>query len=352
MKRLISRLKLISFLLINIFFWIGVYFFYTYFLGYGSSNTAYVNSFSAYLMPVTIMLSYFVVLYLIPKYLLKKKYKLFVLYSIYTFVISFSLIMFSVFYGLVLSSYLKDVETVVLKRSLPLIILGIYFVVVIVTALSLFVYSYISSLKNEDLKNKFLEAQLQLKEQELKFLKMQIHPHFLFNTLNTLYGYALKKSDYAPDMILKLSNLLDYILYQVDKPEVLLDNEIKHIEDYIVLEKMRFQDSLQVDFKKEIHKDTLQLPPMLLLPFVENAFKHGTQVEGVLKITINLVTDKESLLFQIKNSFEKKLNSKKGIGLDNIRKRLEMLFKKDYQLDISSKNKEFLVNLKIPLKNE
>ncbi len=81
---------------------------------------------------------------------------------------------------------------------------------------------------------------------------MQLHPHFLFNTLNTLYGFALKKSDAAPDMILKLSDLLDYILYQVDKPSVLLSDEIKHIENYIALEKMRFQDSLDVNFSKKL----------------------------------------------------------------------------------------------------
>ena len=351
MKKLISKIKLVSFLLINIFFWIGVYFLYTYFLGYGSSNITYVNSFSVYLMPVSIITSYFVVLKLIPNYLLKKKYRLFILYSIYTFIISFSLIVFSVFYGLIFTSYLKDANTFVLKRSLPLIILGVYFIVAIVTILSLFIYSYFFSLKNEDLKNKFLQTQLELKEQELKFLKMQIHPHFLFNTLNTLYGFALKKSDSAPDMILKLSNLLDYILYQVDKPLVLLENEVKHIDDYISLEKMRFQDSLQVNFQKEIHKQNLQIAPMLLLPFVENAFKHGTQINGVLNVDINLKTDTENLCFYIENSFLEVSNFKKGIGLDNIKKRLEMLFKDKFSLEIQSKEKQFSVQLNIPLKN-
>lgn len=351
MKKLISKIKYVSFLLINIFFWIGVYFFYTYFLGYGSSNTVYVNSFSVYLMPVTIITSYFVVLYLIPNYLLKKKYKLFILYSIYTFIISFSLIVFSIFYGLIFTSYLKDVNTFVIKRSLPLIILGTYFVVVIATVIALFIYNYISSLKNEDLKNKFLQTQLQLKEQELKFLKMQIHPHFLFNTLNTLYGFTLKKSDEAPGMILKLSNLLDYILYQVDKPKVLLENEVKHIEDYIDLEKMRFREGLQVSFQKEIHKDNLQIAPMLLLPFVENAFKHGRQIDGILYVDIKLKTDTENLCFHIENSFTEPSEYKKGIGLKNIKKRLEMLFKDGFLLEIIPKENLFSVQLKIPLKN-
>jgi LytS/YehU family sensor histidine kinase len=302
-------------------------------------------------MPVTILVSYFVVLHLIPKYLLKKKYSLFILYSFYTFIISFSGIVISIFYGLILSSHLKDTETIALTKSLSLIVLGVYFVIIISTVLSLIIYSYISSVKNEELKNKFLETQLQLKEQELKFLKMQIHPHFLFNTLNTLYGFALKKSDDAPDMILKLSNLLDYILYQVDKPLVLLSHEIKHIEDYISLEKMRFQDSLEVIFEKEIHQENIEIAPMLLLPFVENSFKHGIQIDGVLKVFIKLKTTKNSLTFEISNSTKNNLESKKGIGLENIKKRLEMLYGITYNLNIFQLENTFKVELKTPFKN-
>ncbi|RSC92146.1 histidine kinase [Tenacibaculum singaporense] len=343
--------KRFIFLLFNIIFWVGVYFFYTYFLGYGSSNTAYVDTFSAYLMPVTIFLSYFIILYLIPNYLLKKKYFLFILYSSYTFIISFTAILLSIFFGLVFSSFLEGTNTKTLTKSLPLVIIGVYFIVIVATSLSLIIYNYLSNIKNENLKNKFLQTQLQLKEQELKFLKMQIHPHFLFNTLNTLYGFALKKSEEAPDMILKLSNLLDYILYQVDKPSVLLNNEIQHIDDYISLEKTRFQESLHVNFTKNLHDETIQIPPMLLLPFVENAFKHGVQIDGILSVDINLKTTEDILLFHIKNtSIDNKVN-KNGIGLENIQKRLEMLYGHLSKLSISSIENQFIVELKIPLKN-
>ncbi|WP_244210952.1 sensor histidine kinase [Tenacibaculum singaporense] len=351
MKRFISMAKRFIFLLFNIIFWVGVYFFYTYFLGYGSSNTAYVDTFSAYLMPVTIFLSYFIILYLIPNYLLKKKYFLFILYSSYTFIISFTAILLSIFFGLVFSSFLEGTNTKTLTKSLPLVIIGVYFIVIVATSLSLIIYNYLSNIKNENLKNKFLQTQLQLKEQELKFLKMQIHPHFLFNTLNTLYGFALKKSEEAPDMILKLSNLLDYILYQVDKPSVLLNNEIQHIDDYISLEKTRFQESLHVNFTKNLHDETIQIPPMLLLPFVENAFKHGVQIDGILSVDINLKTTEDILLFHIKNtSIDNKVN-KNGIGLENIQKRLEMLYGHLSKLSISSIENQFIVELKIPLKN-
>lgn len=345
-------LKYFSFLLANVFFWVGVYSFYTYFLGYGSSNVEYVNSFSLYLMPVTILLSYFIILYLIPNYLLKKKYRLFLLYGVYTFIISFVAILLSVFYGLIFSSYLKEAESIVITKSLALIILGVYFVVIIATAISFVVYSYLSNIKNEDLKNKILQAQLQLKQQELKLLKMQIHPHFLFNSLNTIYGFALAKKEEAPEMILKLSNLLDYILYQIDKPGVPLKSELEHIEDYISLEKMRFHDTLKVNVSFENLKSDMQVAPMLLIPFVENGFKHGAIIDGFLSIDILAKEEHGFFVFQMKNSCQKNEEKTKGIGLDNIRKRLEMLYANRYELEVNHQANEFYVELKIQLSDQ
>ena len=325
-------------------FWTVVYYFYNHFLGYGSLNTAYINNFSLFLMPITICISYFFYFFLIPFFLLKNKQKLFFIYSVYTFIISFFFIVLSILYGLVFSEKLKTDDYTPITKGVIFIILIVYFIVFIVITISLLTNNYKSTLKNEDLKNRFLQTQLQLKEQELKFLKMQIHPHFLFNTLNTLYGFALKKSDDAPDMILKLSNLLDYILYQVDKPLVLLSDEIKHIEDYISLEKMRFQDSLEIIFEKEIQQESIEIAPMLLLPFVENSFKHGIQIDGVLKVNIKLKTTKDSLSFEILNLTKNNLESKKGIGLNNIKKRLEMLFNgTSYSLNILQSKRRFIL---------
>ena len=176
---------------------------------------------------------------------------------------------------------------------------------------------------------------------------MQIHPHFLFNSLNTIYGFALKKGDEAPEMILKLSNLLDYILYQVDKPFVVLEDEVHHLEDYISLEKMRFHDTLQVRFKKENIKNGLQIAPMLLIPFVENSFKHGAVVNGVLKVDIHLKIENNKLFFQIENFSSEEKDTANGIGLENIKKRLQMLYLNKHQLKIEEKNLSFKVTLEI-----
>ncbi|WP_272151198.1 sensor histidine kinase [Tenacibaculum aiptasiae] len=335
---------------VHLLFWIGVYFFYTYFLGYGSINTKYVNQFSWFLMPITIASSYFFFIFLIPKYLIKKKHIEFIIYSIYTFIVSFFFIIISILYGLIFSAdSMITGNTIPLTKGFLFIILGVYFVIFIAITLGLIVHNYKSSQRNEELRNKFLQTQLQLKEQELKFLKMQIHPHFLFNTLNTLYGFALKKSENAPNMILKLSGLLDYILYQIDKPSVFLKNEIEHIDNYISLEKMRFQDSLNIHFHKEIEYDNVKIPPMLLLPFVENAFKHGVQINGVLKVDLSIKTSQNSLEFNIQNPMKNISSSKKGIGLENIKKRLEMLFQNHYFLNITQENNIFKIELKTPL---
>ncbi|WP_457617153.1 sensor histidine kinase [Lutibacter sp.] len=333
--------------ILHLVFWGVVYFFYTYFLGYGSNNTDYVNKFSAFLMPVTIGISYFFLYFLIPNYLLKQKHALFLLYSVYTFIISVFLIILSILYGLVFLIELNPDNTSPLTKTLPLIILGVYFVVLIVVSLGLIKHNYNSIVNNENLKNKILATQLRIKDQELRFLKMQIHPHFLFNSLNTIYGFALEKKEEAPEMILKLSNLLDYILYQIEKPQVLLMDEVNHLLDYISLEKMRFHDTLEVKTTIDISSNTIKIAPMLLIPFVENAFKHGDIIHGSLNVAVNIKTEGDMLFFSIENTSIKEDKNSNGIGLENIEKRLEMLFPNAYSLETTQTANYFRVKLTI-----
>ena len=342
-----TYIKLLLTVLFHLFFWIVVYFFYTYFLGYGSFNINYVNSFSWFLMPSTITASYFFLYYLFPNYLQKKKYFLFILYGIYTFIIANCAIILSILFGFIFLDKSGNQTVIPLTKGLPYIVFGTYLIILFAIVIGLMVFNYLDQKKNEDLKTKFLQTQLQLKEQELKFLKMQIHPHFLFNSLNTIYGFALQKAEEAPEMILKLSNLLDYILYQVEKPKVSLMDEINHLEDYISLEKMRFHDTLKVSFSKENLNDNLQIPPMLLIPFVENSFKHGEIIDGVLKVDIHLKIENNYLFFEVVNSSTKKEETNEGIGLVNIKKRLEMLYPEKHQLEIIDKKDAFKVSLKI-----
>lgn len=334
---------------IHVFFWVLVYFFYNYFLGFGSNNIDYITSFSFYLMPVTMILSYFVAYDLVPNYLLKKRYNLFILYATYAFVFSFYAILLSIFHGIVFTENLSIENSSPITKTLPLIVLGVYFVVLFVAVLSLAFYNYRSVLKNEDLSNKILKNQLKLREQELRFLKMQIHPHFLFNSLNTIYGFALMKKDEAPEMILKLSNLLDYILYQTDKPSVALSKEIAHLKDYISLEKMRFHDTLIVDTNFLNSNEDIEIAPMLLIPFLENSFKHGAIKNGKLKIDLELKATENELYFRLINSSNSDQETNIGIGLQNIKKRLEMLYPAAFDLEIENLKNIFTVILKINL---
>ena len=236
-----------------------------------------------------------------------------------------------------------------MSKNFFFILILVYLIVGIVSFVSLLNYNSKTVSRNKELLNKILATQLQLKEQELHYLKRQIHPHFLFNTLNTIYGFALKQSKHTPEIILKLSNLLDYILYQVNKPKVSLKEEVLHIQEYIELEKIRFQDTLKVEFESSQISEEIQIAPMLLIPFVENAFKHGNLVDGFLRIKVRIEAGNNQLSFFIKNTVKEydSTNEKSGIGLENIRKRLELNYGNNYQLTNEIVDTWYIVKLTI-----
>ena len=332
---------------LHLLFWFLVWFFFYSFFSVGTSNTLFLFWFSTILSVISIVASYVFVYDLIPKYLLLKKYKKFTLYSFYTGVFVTTAVLMTVAFGFVFFFNLEFQQMPLLTKSSSVILVCVLLIIVLASGLKLLKHSYKSLDEKKTLENQFLQTKLELKEQELRFLKMQIHPHFLFNSLNTIYGFAIAKADEAPKMILKLSNLLDYILYQVEKPKVLLIEEVNHLEDYISLEKMRFHDTLKVTFKKEELNDSLQIPPMLLIPLVENSFKHGVIIDGILKVDIQLKTANNCLFFEVENSSKRKEETNIGIGLQNIRKRLDMLYPEKHQLEVIEKNDTFKVYLKI-----
>ncbi len=340
-----SILKLAIRLLLHFLFWCGVLLFFTYFFGSHREDFFDTLLFSAFLLPITIATTYVSIYKLIPDYLISKHYWQFIVYSLYTLIISGYVIMLSIFFSLIYISNFEYQAMNPATQNILLVASGVYLVVILVSAFKLLQLNLKHTEKTKKLETKILETQLKLKEQELNYLKMQIHPHFLFNTLNTMYGFALKKADETPDMILKLSNLLDYILYQVDKPFVLLLEEINHIEDYIALENLRFNDTLAVNFDYYDIPETTKIAPMLLLPFVENSFKHGRLKAGKLKINIDLNVNKQQIIFLIENTCSKNELSNAGIGLQNIQKRLDLLYKDKYSLSISNNDDLFKVHL-------
>ena len=190
---------------------------------------------------------------------------------------------------------------------------------------------------------------------ELKFLKAQIHPHFLFNTLNNLYALTLKQSDQAPEVVLRLAGLLNYMLYEASAGRIALAREIECIHNYIALEKIRYGDDLEVAFDISGDVNGTRIAPLLLLPFIENSFKHG--VSGRISdkwIAINLNVNHQYLTLKVENSrlpgpevVEQPYAG--GIGLRNVRRRLLLLYPGRHDLHIHAQNRSFLVTLKIVL---
>jgi len=342
--------KIIWKIILHLSFWVVVWFFFYYFFSYNSSDQEYVIWFSSLLLPITAGVTYFSIYYLIPKLLLPKEYKKLALYSFFTLVAS-SYFIVLIIYGCLFLYKRFDVTSIPpMVKNFFFILILVYLVVGLVSFISILNRNFKTEKRNKDLQNRMLSAQLQFKEQELNHLKKQIHPHFLFNTLNTVYGLALKQSKHTPEIILKLSNLLDYILYQVEKPRVSLREEVLHIKEYIELEKIRFQDTLKVEFYSSDFHEGIQIAPMLLIPFVENAFKHGELTQGYLWIRIDIRVRDLMLDFSIKNSVlsgESEENGN-GIGLENFRKRLDLNYKDNYKLENNITDGWYIANLNIP----
>ena len=208
------------------------------------------------------------------------------------------------------------------------------------------IYNYI--------KLKQVTQQLLIEKQvaELNYLKSQTNPHFLFNTLNNIYSLARDKSDLAPESILRLSKILRFMLYETSGAYIAIEQEIKIISDYIALERLRYDDSLLINFNYDIEDMKQAIPPLLLMPLVENAFKHGvSETRSRPFVDIHLSVGKRQLSFVVQNSTEEaseEKNVKENIGLSNLRRQLELLYK-EYNLAVQQNVSVFTATLKINL---
>ena len=228
------------------------------------------------------------------------------------------------------------------------------------SASSVFFFGIIRHIYNY-IKLKQAAQQLRIEKQaaELNYLKSQTNPHFLFNTLNNIYSLAKDKSDLAPESILRLSKILRFMLYEADGAYISVEQELKIISDYIELEKLRYDDSFRINFSYDVEDMKQALPPLLLMPLVENAFKHGaSETRNLPFVEIHLSVTKRQLAFTVKNSTEaipgdgnlpaEQAGVKENIGLSNLRRQLELLYK-DYDLSVQQAEGVFKAILKINL---
>lgn len=200
--------------------------------------------------------------------------------------------------------------------------------------------------ENKDRENEHLKS-------ELSFLRSQVSPHFMFNVLNSLASLARKKSDQLESAIIQLSQLMRYMLYESGDRKVSLEREAEYLRSYIDLQKLRFGMDVRVHYNADIENRDMPIEPMLLIPFVENSFKHGIGMVNDPVIDIQLNATKHELNFVVKNKYNRVNDQSKdassGIGLANVRRRLDLLYKDLYILKVSSEDSWFVVELKLIL---
>lgn len=327
--------------------------FYTFFFGHNEAELMPSLLLSGLLLPITLGTSYYVNAVLLPKYYFTKRYRLFVIKGLYTLILSAFFITATYTFAFITLGDMRLGNLPSMSKDMLVVMVTVYIVVIANAVVRLMTQSNIINAENEALKSRMLESDLKVKVQELENLKNQINPHFLFNSLNTLYGLALKQSELTPDAIIKLSNLLDYALYKTSDKFVPLTNEINHIKDYIALEELRFGDKVKVDVEITGESALLKVPPLLFTPFVENCFKHGLSLDGILAIKIEIVILNESMMIHIENPVKQKLPlNKAGIGIANTRRRLELHYGNEFELEIENGDNQFIVKLDINTSND
>jgi len=337
----------------HVLFWIVMYLGYVIsYGGYGKGdyyNEAVINAIQ---MPVRMVFTYLMLYFLLPYFLQKKKYKKFIFATlIHAFL--FGLSIWLVFRNII---YIEDYACyndypIIYFHKIFVAIIGNYGIPLTAVIFKLFKWWYIDQQYKNQLENEKLVN-------ELKYLKGQIHPHFLFNTLNNLYALTLRNSGEASDVVLKLSNLLDYMLYHSNAEKVKLEKELGILESYIELEKIRYGDRLELDYQVNGDASSIEVAPLILFPFIENAFKHGASTDrSNPKIKISVDIENSSFTLQMINSIpsEKHSNGENnngGIGLKNIRRQLDLQYPDNYELKVEKEEKFYKVYLRINCKNQ
>ncbi len=201
--------------------------------------------------------------------------------------------------------------------------------------------------------NEKSELEKQKLTAELAFLKSQINPHFLFNSLNNIYSLAYRKSDATPNAILKLSEIMRYMLYESNESRVLLSKEIVYLKSYIELQKLRFKGDGYVVLEVEGEIDDLRILPLVLISFVENAFKHGLATEENDPIQINISVFEHNLIFTVKNlKSDANKDETGGIGLANVKRRLDLVYPDCYKLSVENQERHYLSELYLNLSDD
>jgi two-component system LytT family sensor kinase len=301
-------------------------------------------------LPLVIIATHFVVNFILPKYYFRNRFYLFS-------IILISLITVYPFLVYILRKLV--VEPFVLQGPMEYTWYNFFMAMLIfVFGMAPLVWFKMAmhlkedALRHQKIEHDRLEAELKLRESELKLLKGQIHPHFLFNTLNNLYSLALEKSDKTPDLLIRLADMLSYIIYDCNSEKVPLTKEIDFINSFLELQKVRY-DTCDISLKLGGELNNKQIAPMILHTFIDNTFKHGADKDsGSPWIKISITSKNGLLFFAALNSTKPNNESDKkipGIGISNAKKRLELIYPDRHDLVINNSGNRYSVFLKLEL---
>jgi two-component system, LytTR family, sensor kinase len=333
----------------HILFWIAYVFINTFAWGFADNNS-FQNQFIVEIseLPIKLLVVYVNLFYLIPELLLKgKRFSYFA--ALLLCYCAGTLLLRWTFLNLISPHIYREAAYEPFFKPYRLFkyfLFNINFAVIVTTIISLFSYWY-----------QQLQVTKKLTEEkhlaEIKLLKSQINPHFLFNTLNSLYSLALVNDRQAPDMILKLSDMMRYMIYDAADEQVLLKEEIGYLQNYVAIEKMRYGPGINLSIDAEGCDGNLVIAPLLLLPFVENIFKHafGRDPDHSFARISFRVTDSH-LFCKFVNNLTEDQDNRKGFGIRNVKDRLQLTYPGKHSLNIEKTSTLFLVELSIELKQQ
>jgi sensor histidine kinase YesM len=326
-------------ILLHLLFWIVILIYFAWGFGLQNPKRAIINM--SFFLPGFFIMTYSLLYLLVPQYLLHRK---FLSFFIGLIVVIGICILYTTFAQAYINSSEKFRGMIITQggKITPYLHIG-----GIALSIKLLTYWY-------QQKKRTIEVEQQKTAAELQLLKSQLHPHFLFNTLNNLYSYTLENSPKSPEIVMKLTELLQFMIYKSNAPKIPLKKEIKLLQNYISLEELRYGERLDMSVKISGNIEYYQISPLLLLPFLENAFKHGTSKQlSQCWISMNISLENSVMKFNLANSIEpdseEEQTKKGGLGLQNVKRRLELLYKDKYSFEAQKLNNAFFVNIEITL---
>lgn len=332
-------------ILIHAIVWIAIILFFLFITSSGGSIKYKNIVVFVYFGIINISIFYINYAYILPRFLINQRYKILAI-SVVSLVLVSGLIKYGLAY-----TFKEIVLDGGREKQMHRTFLGYYvgaiftstFFIFLSTAFRFSVYWFVNEKLRKNLENEKLTA-------ELAFLKSQINPHFLLNSLNNIYSLAYQRAEKTPEAILKLSEIMRYMLYESNDAQVELAKEVRYLENYIELQKIRYKDSAFVDLDVACNEHEHTIVPLILIPFVENAFKHGVVNDPENPVTIRICIEQKKLLFTVHN--KKNLQNKDetgGIGFHNVKRRLDLLYAGKYRLKIDDQPLTYTCELSLDL---